>query len=98
MPDTTFEKAKRCPRCSNPGEVVSIHPTDRGGKVHVIFCRTAGCKWQDTSWLVEINRDGSIPVRSPGDKEFTELTETQKQMGRDMEQYYKSLGTGREIR
>jgi hypothetical protein len=46
-----------------PGEVVSKNPSTekRGVVIHMIYCRTEGCRWQDTSWIVQVNADGSIP-------------------------------------
>lgn len=83
MSRTTFEEAKCCPRCDRPGEVTSEHPGERDSKVHVIHCRTEGCKWEDSAWIVQVMKDGSIPLRKPGEKDFTPLTETQKQHARD---------------
>jgi hypothetical protein len=77
MTETTFEEAKRCPKCDKPGEDrhqnVILGKTFKGGKapvVHQIFCTTELCPWFGTPWLVQVNGDGSIPppqdhTRSP---------------------------------
>lgn len=65
MSETTYEEAKRCPRCGIPGDHTSTTPgKDRRGKpvsIHMIFCRTEGCRWENTSWVIQVNPDGSIP-------------------------------------
>jgi hypothetical protein len=70
---TTFEEAKRCPKCDKPGEDTGSKPTTkRGVKVHVIKCQTPLCSWYETTWLVQVNEDGSIPkaYEQLGDKQF----------------------------
>lgn len=59
---TTFEEAKKCPRCGLPGDDTSQVPAARQAVVHVIFCRNSACRWFNTSWLVQVNKDGSIPT------------------------------------
>lgn len=62
---TTFEEAKKCPKCNQPGEDKFTKPSiDRRGQrveLHFIFCRTVLCPWNDTNWVVQVNSDGSIP-------------------------------------
>lgn len=65
---TTFEDACRCPRCDKPGEATMAKPLPAGGKMHYIFCRTPLCPWQDTSWMVQVRADGTIPERNPLEK------------------------------
>lgn len=63
MAATTFEEAKVCPKCGQPGEDVRNVPAKgiRGARVHTIYCRKDGCKWYNTCWFVQVNKDGSIP-------------------------------------
>lgn len=86
---TTFEEARSCPRCGQYGEERTRHPGERGSTVYVFVCKTEGCKWEDTTWLVQVNRDGSIPTRNRDrmEKEFKPLTETQKTHARDIEAF-----------
>jgi hypothetical protein len=64
---TTFEEAKQCPKCGKPGDDTGSRPTNRRGvKVHTIFCRNRVCPWLDTSWIVQVNQDGSIPEAYSG--------------------------------
>jgi hypothetical protein len=82
---TTFNDAKRCPKCDMPGDDVSSQPAKRRGTVvHVIFCRNDGCNWYNTSWLVQVNEDGTIPepYSQIGPKQYPKLsaeTETRVQ-------------------
>lgn len=46
-----------------------------GTNVVNVFCRNPLCTWCDTSWVVQINPDGSIPDAAPagvarGDKQY----------------------------
>lgn len=70
MPDestqTTFEEASRCPRCEQPGKEVKKMKAlgVPGATVHTLMCMTTGCPWYKTTWLVQTNRDGSVPPPS----------------------------------
>lgn len=62
---TTYEEAKRCPRCGEMGEHASeldrSLSSPRGAKLTQFFCRNNRCKWFNTSWAVQVNPDGTIP-------------------------------------
>jgi hypothetical protein len=67
--DTTFEEARRCPGCKEPGKEVSArrpHDAPRGTVVHVFTCENTRCPDEGDRWLVQTNPDGSIP--QPGQK------------------------------
>lgn len=67
----TFEDAKRCPRCDNPGEDTRQMPGQDGSTVHIITCRNERCSWFDTNWMIQVKEDGTIPIRdSGGSKQF----------------------------
>jgi hypothetical protein len=64
MSEATYETAKRCPKCTEPGEDMGGKPAPGlppGTKVHLIYCRKEGCEWFNTCWLVQVNPDGSVP-------------------------------------
>lgn len=63
MSETTFEEAKRCPKCNTPGEDTGILDAVKASHatVHVIQCVNRQCKWYATSYLVQVNEDGSVP-------------------------------------
>jgi hypothetical protein len=64
MVEVTFEDAKRCPKCDNPGE--DIETKSLGGKLgnmHVIRCIRELCPWYMTTWIIQVLPDGTIPVR-----------------------------------
>ena len=65
---TTFEEACRCPRCDKPGRPIKKQkaPGIPGALVHTIQCQSSpeACKWGGTTWLVQTNRDGSVPPPS----------------------------------
>jgi hypothetical protein len=71
MTDSTYDEARRCPRCGIPGDVVSKNVVRSqelrpGTTAHVIFCRNRDCTWLDTSWVVQVNPDGTIPPPNYG--------------------------------
>lgn len=62
---TTFEEAKQCPKCGKPGEDRSVTPAPNlpiGTTLHHIYCTTELCPWYNTAWVVQVNKDGSIPA------------------------------------
>jgi len=61
LSDTTYEEARRCPRCENPGLEVSSVRRREGGKLTTFECRNPPCRWYNTPYVVQINADGSIP-------------------------------------
>lgn len=76
MTDSTYEAAKRCPKCQEPGKLVQeklVQSPDArpGTKIHVINCETESCVWYGTSYFVQVNPDGSVPPpRKNQDKLF----------------------------
>ncbi len=60
----TFDQAKRCPKCDNPGEqdVVRNGPDY---KLYTFICRNEACAWFGTGWVVQRMDDGTIPEREP---------------------------------
>lgn len=65
MEQTTFEEAKRCPKCQTPGEdrrqTRAPQGALPGAKIHHIYCTNNRCVWYDTPWMVQVNKDGSVP-------------------------------------
>jgi hypothetical protein len=72
--DTTFEEAKRCPRCTQPGEQINAHTEQRPRRglatIYTIICRNERCNRFDRTWIIQVNADGTIPIRQKGAKEF----------------------------
>jgi len=61
---TTFEQAKLCPICGQPGEdrrSLKAPGLSPGTTVHTIYCVTKLCEWFNTPWMVQVNPDGSVP-------------------------------------
>ena len=78
-----WEESKRCPICDRPGEEVATNlpghkitnqPDRAGGKVYTFKCITEMCRWFDTTWIVQVRADGTIPMRAPGDKQFAPIS------------------------
>lgn len=61
---TTFEEAKVCPKCGEPGNPRETRPVPgmpRGTKAVNVYCENKKCKWYNSPWVVQVNPDGSIP-------------------------------------
>jgi hypothetical protein len=61
---TTWEDAKLCPKCGLPGEATgktTSVPGKPGAKLHYVECRSVTCPWYKTTWLVQVDADGTIP-------------------------------------
>lgn len=78
---TTFEEAKKCPKCGQPGEDMGSRKVQspNSGKmveIHSIYCRTQLCTWFDTMWIVQVNEDGTVPqaYSQLGRKQYPKLS------------------------
>lgn len=65
MATVTFEEAKRCPRCDNPGEQKTVRPAADRSKLYIFTCQNGACVWFETDWVVQRLEDGTVPVREP---------------------------------
>jgi hypothetical protein len=78
---TTFEEAKLCPKCGNPGDdrKKTFERNSRGRlvEVHLIYCTTKLCRWHNTAWVVQVNEDGTIPeaYQQLGDKQYPKISQ-----------------------
>jgi len=70
--DTTYDEARRCPKCNELGEITSKQPVritfgDRravtaGAQLHTATCMNERCKWfGQTCRLIQVNPDGTVP-------------------------------------
>jgi hypothetical protein len=61
----SWDEASRCPKCTSQGKGVSQHDTERENgekvKVHVLECPNPLCIWAGERFMVQVNKDGSIP-------------------------------------
>lgn len=62
---STYENAKKCPKCGQPGkegrsfQAPASFP--RGTKIVMIVCMSQLCPWFDSPWMVQVNPDGTVP-------------------------------------
>jgi hypothetical protein len=81
MTETTYEEAKKCPKCGQPGDVRQVKPSrnNRGEEVevHMVYCVTVLCTWHETAWVVQVNKDGSIPpaYQGLGQKQYPTISQ-----------------------
>lgn len=65
MKTISFEEAKLCPKCGEPGEEIGKSRADK--RIVYVQCNNERCVWYNTNWLIQKNEDGTVPVREPGD-------------------------------
>lgn len=70
---TTFEEARRCPKCENPGADVSKRRGPLGSTIHVIECKSSRCKWFNTTWLIQVHQDGTIQEATEHEKFYPKI-------------------------
>lgn len=75
----TYEEAKRCPKCKEPGEVTASKPAGLQGTLETVSCMNERCKWFETGWVIQVMPDGTIPVRAQNQpKQFHSFTAGQE--------------------
>lgn len=94
--DTTWEEAKRCPRCKNPGVEISRRPGPHGSALHTIQCKTERCQWFNTTYIVQVMSDGSVANPTiDRDKSFPKLPDRKTSATTQAERLYEqSLESG----
>ncbi len=81
MAEVTYEDAKRCPECGQPGKVASTQHRRDGNRIELIECGNMLCPWYTEQWAVQIRPDGTIPVRNPKDKIFQPVSPDRQAFG-----------------
>jgi len=74
----TWEEASKCPRCNQPGRQTSAVPSGNpGNKVVTLKCENSACPWgrdpEDLGWIVELDPQGNVCERKPGDVQFPKM-------------------------
>jgi hypothetical protein len=90
--ESTYEEATRCPKCGNPGNVRIKAPAPRaanlpiGTTIHTVYCEHELCPWYETCWMVQVNKDGSVPPpkNHRGSAKIYQGFENHDQMARDI--------------
>lgn len=73
-----WETASRCPICGEPGREVKVIqiPYRLGARGHILMCdNIERCRWGEEKlrWIVQVNANGTIPVRQAGEKQYPKL-------------------------
>lgn len=73
--DPTYNDAKKCPKCKQEGEFVgninTVPQARRGTRVETWECLNDLCERAGSRWIIQINPDGTVPIRAPrGPKQF----------------------------
>lgn len=99
MTDSTFEEAKRCFKCQQPGVQISESLAGgdagrKGARVKVFKCDNELCLNYRETWIVQVNRDGSIPTRQKGEKQFIIPSFLENAARRNLEQLKHEMEEG----
>lgn len=97
MTETTYEEAKRCPKCEQPGQEIGTKPMRGGGHIKTIICHNSRCNWHDTTWIVQVNADGSIPEPTlDREKSFPKIPDRTESTQAQLERLYQQTIAGGE--
>ena len=69
MATATWEEAIRCPKCDQPGSDTGHVSDNFGGRIHSILCENSACAWFETNWAIQVQADGTIPIRERGERQ-----------------------------
>lgn len=99
MPDSTFEEARRCPKCEQPGAVVAEKVGPHGSKIHTIMCMNSRCTWNNTTYIVQVNPDGTVPPPSTDRfRNFPKIPDRTDEVNANLMRLYEQSLTGGETR
>ena len=98
--DTTYDQARRCPKCNELGKEVGRRAGPRGSTFHTIRCENDRCSWSGTTYLVQVMADGSVAEpttdRQKSFPEHPTLT-TERAEQQALRMLERSLGNGGEV-
>ena len=63
MATATWDQAIKCPKCDQPGRDTGHVSDASGAKLYSIMCENAACVWFETNWAIQVQSDGTIPIR-----------------------------------
>lgn len=61
---TTYQEVSRCPKCDQPGKPTKggrLAGAPRGSSSIKFTCENERCRWNTTSWMVQVREDGTFP-------------------------------------
>jgi hypothetical protein len=95
--DSTFDEARRCPKCDVLGADESQRPGPHGSRLHVIRCRSPRCKWYNTTYIVQVDRDGTVAKPdSDRQKFFPKIPDRTDAINESMQRLYNQTRSGGE--
>lgn len=96
--DTTFEEARRCPKCEKPGKEVGSRVGPFGSTIHTIMCANSRCEWSNTTYLVQVKSDGKVVEPTlEREKSFPKLEDRTERVQAQMQRLYEQSLNSDEI-
>jgi hypothetical protein len=101
MANASWDEASKCPRCETQGVKVAEHKAPgqagrRGAMIKTLQCPAVTCPARDMernkpdgfglTWLVQVERDGSIPIKEAGEKQYQLPGWAAQQAAREIEE------------
>jgi hypothetical protein len=96
--EPTFEQARRCPICEHPGAQIDQRQGPRGSKIHTIECRNTRCRWNNTTWIIQVHPDGTVQPATDHTKNYPKIPDHTDAVQKSMQVLYEqSLRKGGEV-
>jgi hypothetical protein len=67
------DEARRCPSCKMTGEELRASRGPSGSTLHHMRCQQKRCRHFESGWIWQSRRDGTIPVREAGEREYPQI-------------------------
>lgn len=95
--DTTFDEARRCPRCEELGSDIGGRSGPHGSTIHTIKCVNDRCQWFATTYIVQVMSDGSVAKPTlDRDKSFPKIPDRTEAVQAQLERLYQQSLSGGE--
>jgi hypothetical protein len=93
--DTTFDQARRCPICDEPGKEKGTRPGPRGSTFHEIVCVNSRCRWFGSDpYIIQVRADGTIPEPTlDRQKSFPKVADRTDAVQANLERLYQQTTT-----
>jgi hypothetical protein len=93
--DTSEEKARRCPKCDQPGKDIANRAGPHGSRIHTIMCMNENrCSWSGTTYIIQIMSDGTVAEPTlKRDKSFPKVEDKTEAVQVNLQRLYEQTIT-----